>query len=140
MTNLEFDKIKEKLAYIAGPDSNDNLIIDYNDAIEYIKLFVDSYDKLIIEELTKVKAVIASMPNDNPSYWNKCDVVDRKAIFDLLDKRISKLEGKDIKEEFVEFCKGNGLEVEFVDSDKPDTFETFFGNIHMSKSEGDKGE
>lgn len=94
MTNLEFDKISEKLAYIAGPDSNDNLIIDYNDAIEYIKLFVDSYDKLIIEELTKIKAVIASMPNDNPSYWNKCDVVDRKAIFDLLDKRISKLKGE----------------------------------------------
>ena len=94
MTNLEFDKISEKLAYIAGHDSNDNLIIDYNEAIEYIKLFVDSYDKLIIEELTKIKAVISSMPNDNPSYWNKCDVVDRKAIFDLLDKRISKLKGE----------------------------------------------
>lgn len=135
MTNLEFDKISEKLAYIAGPDSNDNLIIDYNDAIEYIKLFVDSYDKLIIEELTKVKAIIASMPNES---WNDCDVVDRKAIFDLLDKRISKLEDKDIKEEFVEFCKGNGLEVEFVDSDKSDTFETFFGDIHMPKSERGK--
>ena len=39
---------------------------------------------------------------------------------------------KDIKEEFVEFCKDNGLETEFVDSDKPDTFETFFGDIHMT--------
>lgn len=93
MTNLEFNKISEKLAYIAGPDSNDNLIIDYNDAIEYIKLFVDSYDKLIIEELTKVKAIIASMPNESQAFWNTCDTVDRKAIFDLLDKRISKLEG-----------------------------------------------
>ena len=30
--------------------------------------------------IDKVLEIIDKMPNDNPSYWNRCDVVDREAL------------------------------------------------------------
>ena len=34
----------------------------------------------------KIRAEIKSLSNDNPSYWNKCDVVDRERVLEIIDK------------------------------------------------------
>lgn len=32
-----------------------------------------------------LKKAISELSNDNPSYWNTCDVVDREKVFDEID-------------------------------------------------------
>ena len=38
-----------------------------------------------LKSVDGLKSEINKMPNDNPSYWNTCDVVDREKVLDVID-------------------------------------------------------
>lgn len=41
-----------------------------------------------VDAVEEIKAEIKLLPNANPSYWNRCDVVDREEVLELIDKHI----------------------------------------------------
>lgn len=45
-----------------------------------------------VDAVEEIKAEIKLLPNANPSYWNRCDVVDREEVLELIDKHISRKE------------------------------------------------
>lgn len=49
---------------------------DYRETLEACLELLENENDLI----DKVLKIIDKMPNANPSYWNKCDVVDREGL------------------------------------------------------------
>lgn len=41
-----------------------------------------------VDAVEGIKAEIKLLPNANPSYWNRCDVVDREEVLELIDEHI----------------------------------------------------
>ena len=60
---------------------------------EYQMMSIIEEEKIerVIKELEDIKNKIQNMPNANPSYWNKCDVVDIYDVLELLEDRIKEL-------------------------------------------------
>ena len=50
-------------------------------------------DDIIVKVLERIKSEIKQLPNANPSYWNKCDVVDREEVIDIIDEFEPKEDG-----------------------------------------------
>lgn len=38
-----------------------------------------------LKSVENMRTEIKNLPNDNPSYWSTCDVVDREKILELID-------------------------------------------------------
>ena len=46
----------------------------------------------MIGVLKEIKAEIADLPNDNPSYWHVCYVLEREKVLDIIDKHLKEYE------------------------------------------------
>jgi len=96
MTQYEFNKIKEKLAYTAGKSSDGRcLVLDFDTTIEYLNKFVTKDNELIIEELEKVAADLDAIKHTNiePITKQKEVVVGIGELMAVFQIHISKLKG-----------------------------------------------
>lgn len=64
---------------------DDDMGVESMSDLYEVKKNPELIDRSVIEA---IRQEIEKLPNDNPSYWHTCDVVDREDVLEIIDKHM----------------------------------------------------
>lgn len=66
-------------------------VCKYNVKKECTNAFISMYKDCAECILNEIRHEVYRLPNDNPSYWNKCDVIEREKVLEIIDTKLEEV-------------------------------------------------